>query len=453
MGLALMRRYPVSWSRLVIAAWAFAAGAAKADPIEPPPGTSEGEDSTQESADTLASGAVELGIGVSGAAGQEIERRRRVRFADPDLRGTVREGSRDPLAGGLVEGRTGAGEFVAGKLSPRWGRGLLLGAFSDPWQRSSMEVGARRAGRTRLGEGVLYRRWGGELLLGRFSRQDLAGIQIAGERRLGLLAGRRGVQASAGIEQAHGGAEIAFDRRGLWRGEGVMRREAGRWQIAGAMRTGSTGFRSLAEPGRNGPSRALTLAAEGATGLGTLRSLGAVWSYRAGRAGGRLALEIERPLSDGSRFSAGFEEQRGVRRDVQRAASFRQGAWIEWGRKAAPLGLSARHESWGSRGALRQTVRTITGVGLDLLAARGVTASLAHSVYRVRRGESLYLLENGSDRLVLRALAGEGHRTRIEIRVPFGRGVVHAGLHLDVRDGRRRPPRWDVEWSRRSRPR
>jgi hypothetical protein len=79
-----------------------------------------------------------------------------------------------------------------------------------------------------------------------------------------------------------------------------------------------------------------------------------------------------------------------------------------------------------------------------------LSLSLATIVFRVRRGESLYLREAESDRLVLRALSGEGQRTQLDLRLPFARGALRAGAQLTAPLTGRRVPRWTLEWTRRS---
>ena len=164
------------------------ASRARAQPLEPPPEAPEGADYAAEPADSLEGGEFELGLGASGKAGGEVQRRRRIRFADEELSGTVREGPGDPLAGGSVEGRSGGGALTLGRLAPRWGRGLVVGSPADPWQGAPTDRGSRATFRGRAGEGALYRRGdrgGFELLAGRFARRDLGGLRLwrAGCRR------------------------------------------------------------------------------------------------------------------------------------------------------------------------------------------------------------------------------------------------------------------------------
>ena len=443
-----------SWCLPIAAALlalALAADPSAADPVDLPPEAVEGTDHALEAGDTLVSGDLELGMGVSGVAEELTSRRRRVRFSEPDLRGTVREGGGDPLAGGRVEGGGRSVDLAVGTLAPRWTRGLVLGAAGDPWQRAALVRGGRPGGRS--GEGVALRsRLGPELILGRFARTELVAARCGLRAvHLGAVASRRGAQTSFAIEGAEAQGEIAVDRGGAWRGEALLERRVGGTRVVAAVRAGHSGFRSLAEPARAGPARATTLASETRSRLGDLRVLGSTWKYRAGEAGGRLAIELERRLASGAELALGFEEQHGVRREHQRDPGMRQGGWLEWARLTSPLGLAARHEVWSAGGALRVAVREVTAVRAVAVVPGGMSLSLGHALYRVRRGESLYLREAESDRVLLRALTGQGHRTRLDVAVPLARGTLRAALHLDVRERIRRAPRWDLEWSRRSR--
>src|SRR5262249_50713195 len=119
---------------------------------------------------------------------------------------------------------------------------------------------------------------------------------------------------------------------------------------------------------------------------------------------------------------------------------------------AAPLALTLRHEGWGARGGLRAPVRAVTTARLEAVGPRRVRMALTHSVFHVRRGESLYLAEAASDRLVLRSLLGDGERSRLELPLPAGRGRVEADLWLRTNGGTRAAPRWALEWVRRSKP-
>jgi hypothetical protein len=247
--------------------------------------------------------------------------------------------------------------------------------------------------------------------------------------------------------------EAALDRSGVWRVEGAFERPLGSWQAAAAVRGGSASFRSLAEPARGGPGRALTFAVRGDTPAGAARGLIGLWAFRPGVAGARVALECRRALGEIENIAWGFEEQHGTRRDASaHADDFRQGAWVEWSGEAAPLALTVRHEGWGARGGLRAPVRAVTTARLEALGPRRVRVALTHSVFRVRRGESLYLAEAASDRLALRSLTGDGDRSRLELTIPAGLGRLEAGLWVGTNGGVRAAPRWTLEWVRRSRP-
>ena len=78
---------------------------------------------------------------------------------------------------------------------------------------------------------------------------------------------------------------------------------------------------------------------------------------------------------------------------------------------------------------------------------------MSHTVYRVASGESAYLAENGPDRLILRALSGEGERSRIEALVPIAGGRVRASLDLTRTVTSAERTRWTFDWSRRGRAR
>jgi len=457
------------------------AGAASAQPLEPPPEAPEGTDYVIEPADTLAEGDVELGVGAASRAGGAPARRRRVRFSGDDLSGAVREGSGDPLAGGSIDGRGGLGAFTAGRLAPRWGRGLLMGAAGDPWRREALDRGPHAAFRGRAGEGVMLRRGTGDgydLLYGRFSRRRLAGVRIRhGTMSVGALrGGPSDLQSSIALERGTGDGELAWDRAGRWRAEVLMERPVGRtagggtpsppdsgrpsraWTVSIRVRAGAGEFTSLAEGGRPGPARAMAVGLEGPVGGFRIRPVAALWRFRPGVAGARAGLAVERPLAHHGVLALGFEEQRGARRDRgvaaaagTRAEGLRQGWWGEWWSGTEAMGLGVRHESWGERPWARAVVRSVTSARLEARGPRGIRLGVAHSVYTVRRGESLYLPEAESDRLILRAVSGEGERTRIEARSPFAGGRVRAALHLNTVADRRARPDWTLDWTRRAR--
>ncbi|HET9328187.1 MAG TPA: hypothetical protein VFQ05_15580 [Candidatus Eisenbacteria bacterium] len=438
----------------LIALLALLASAARAEPVDAPAGVAEGEDVTYEENDSLAVGEVELGLAVAGSSAKKPQHRRRVRFDEPDFSGALREGSGDPLSGGEVTGRSASDRFVLGKLSPRWGRGLLLGSPGEPWQRATHTMQGGRRGRA--GEGLLLSRGHErrvELVAGRFARRDLAGLRV-GHRAVGVgvLVGRgRELQSSLAVRRGAGEIEAALDRGGSWRAEGLLERPLGVWSAAGTVRAGAAGFRSLAEPARQTPTRAVAMTLTGPAWGSEMAALAGVWRFRAGQSGSRVALECRRSMGDG-RLVLGFEEQQGVRKDaVSAAGAMRQGGWIEWS-GGAPLALGVRHETWSARALLQDVVRSVTSTRVDARAPLGIEVTLAHSIFRTRRGESLYLAEAESDRLVLRALSGEGQRSKLEVLVPAGRrGRVLGTLLVHTASGVQKPPQWSIEWIRRSR--
>jgi hypothetical protein len=292
-----------------------------------------------------------------------------------------------------------------------------------------------------------------ELMAGRFARRDLASARVRrGPLGVGLLAGQgRALQSSLALGAEADQIEGALDRGGAWRAEGLVERAVGRWTAVACVRGGSAAFRSLAEPARAGPSRALTVATWGETPAGETRVLAGVWRYRAGVAGARVAIECRRRLAGGGRLVWGLEEQHGARRDAPGLeGEFRQGGWAEWSGGGEPIEVTLRHESWGARAPLREVVRAVTTARFEVRGPAGLVAALTHSAFRTRRGESLYLAEAESDRLVLRVLAGDGHRSRLELVVPVGRDRVRATGLVTVTGARRAEPRWSLEWIRRS---
>lgn len=445
--------------RLLIALLSLGAAGANADPFEPPPESPPGADYEVEPADSIDAGSVEVGMGAAGRAGERVRRSRQVRFRDGLLDGNLREGAGDPLAGGSVESRGAAGAFGMGRLAPRWGRGLVLGAAGDPWSRRALDRGVHAAYRGRAGQGAWAKsgaQSGVELMVARFGHRDLAGARVRfSDWSLGLLGARdREGQMSLAVDREDSGSELALDRAGRWRIEGAMERPLGAWRLAGRVRGGLADFRSLAEPQRSGPAQALTVGLTRASGPHRVDVLGALWRFRAGEPGARAALEVERRLAHHGALAAGFEEQHGVRRDRATAPeSFRQGLWGEWRGQGPRFGLTLRHEAWGARPFARELVRTLTAVQLAAAGPAGSSLRVTHSLFRVRRGESLYLPESASDRLVLRAVSGAGARTRVELKAPGGGGWISAGLNLSATATAPRAPRpqWTLNWTRRAR--
>ena len=257
--------------------------------VEPPPDGSEGADYALEPADSLEDGALELGYGASGRAGAKPRQSRRVRFSDRTMGGSVREGDGDPLAGGSLEAAALAGQVGAGRLAPRWGRGLLLGAAGEPWSVAASDRGEGAPFRGRAGRGAWYRAGGDagvDVLCGRFARGELAGGRARlGGAGCGALADRSG-RRQASLSLARGGAEqeIAVDHRGRWRAELALERARGARTLAARARGGSPAFRSLAEPARSGPARLLALELGEAGPHGQLRAQGALWRFGPGAA-------------------------------------------------------------------------------------------------------------------------------------------------------------------------
>jgi hypothetical protein len=503
-------------------AWILVATSASAEPLEPPTDAPDGVDYTVEPADSLAGADVELGMAATGRAGSAPTRSRRVRFSGDEMSGALREGSGDPLAGGAVEGHGARGAVTVGRLAPRWGRGLVLGAAGDPWQREPLDRGARAAYRGRAGDGVWLRpgrqeRF--EALYGRFGRRPLAGarVRLGGVALGGITDGRGRGQSSLALARGAGGTEVACDRHGRWRVEAVLDRPLGlpRPEIASApdsasarvtpstggiaptpdsasahatpstggmapgiedgpprgahdgwkaglrVRAGGGGFASLAETGRAGPPQALAVVLSGPAPGVRMSVLGALWRFRPGVTGARASLAVERPLAHHGSLALGVEEQRGARRDPgpsgplapsgARPAGLRQGVWGEWWSGEGAVALGLRHESWGERPWVREVVRSVTSARVEARGPAGFQLAITHSLYRVKRGESLYLPEVESDRLVLRALSGEGERTRIEARTPLGGGRMRAGLRLASTTESRARAQWTLDWTRRAR--
>jgi len=442
----------------------LAAAAARSESMpEPPPEEPEGADYEAEPADSLAEGTIEMGVGAAGRAGARPRQSRRVRISDRTLGGTVREGSGDPLAGGTIEAGALAGRLSVGRLAPRWGRGLVLGAAAEPWSAEASDRGATAPYRGRAGRGAQHRlgdRGSFETLYGRFARRDLGGARLRlGGLGLGALADRSGHgQASVSLERGHAEHEIALDRAGRWRAEMALRRAAGSLSMAARVRGGLAGFRSLAEPQRSGPAQAMALDVRREALWGRAHGIGALWRFAPGLGGARVVLEAERRFNQHDVVTVGFEERHGTQREDARRSGFRQGGWGEWRCARAGLALAVRHEVLGARRLGRAAMRTVTVAQLEAQGPAGTGLRVTHSVYRVRPGESLYLSEVTSDRVVLRAVTGTGRRTRVELRGPGAGGYVRAALEVPLAAGPTRSsaalkPRWTLDWTRRARSR
>jgi hypothetical protein len=270
---------------------------------------------------------------------------------------------------------------------------------------------------------------------------------------VGLLGARGEAQATGSFEQEREAVELALDRGGAWRGEAILVRGTERARLITAVRQGSPQFHSLAEPRRSGPARSVTVAValSGQRRRVSARAIASVWRFRPARAGARAAIELVRPLASGGAIVAGFEEQQGYRGELRAATGLRQGGWLEWSAAPRPLGLLLRQELWGARPGMREVARAVSSCRIEARLPHAISLSIAHLVFRVRRGESLYLREAESDRLVLRALSGEGQRTQVDLRLPLAHGALRASGQMTAMLRGPRTPRWTLEWTRRSR--
>jgi hypothetical protein len=53
--------------------------------------------------------------------------------------------------------------------------------------------------------------------------------------------------------------------------------------------------------------------------------------------------------------------------------------------------------TWSASAWLEDVVRSVTSARIDARAPLGIEVTLAHAIYRTRRGESLYLAESESE--------------------------------------------------------
>jgi len=433
------------------------AGAARATDLVPPPEAGEG-DYELELADSLAEGAYETSWSASGTSRTAPKRSQRLRFRGGGTSGSLREGA-DALAGGRLEAPLARGRLRVGRLAPRWSRGLLFGAPAEPWSASAADRGEGAAFRGRSGEGAVWE--AGDrvaVLTGRFAKRPLwAGRALAGPVALGGAAVRGAAQASAGFGRKHAAAELAADGRGRWRAEAAWFVREGRVRAAVFARGGLAGFRSLAEPKRAGPARALSAAGSFADGVREARALLAAWRFAPGASGARASLEVRRRLVHHATVLVGFEEQHGTLRDPALGAKaaggtgMRQGAWLEWHGESPRGRLALRHEWWGARAFARAAARRVSIAQAEAALPGGARLAVLHAAWSARRGERAYLLETGEDRLVLRALTGAGSRTRCELAVPALGGRARLSIAIAESGGRAAAPRWTAEWTRRAR--
>jgi hypothetical protein len=428
-----------------------AARPASAEPVEPPPEAAEGADVDLELADSLQAGAVEMGIGATGRDGGAPTSRRRVRVHDGDLSAEARDGAGDPLAGGVIRNR----RLTIGRFAPRWARGLVVGGADDPWRAAATGGGDLAVRHGRSLEGLALRARGAgafELFGGRVARQLVAGVRTRiGPAGVGVIAAAREAPiASMAIERDASSTELAMDRAGRWRVETLFRRPLATATLTTRVRAGLAGLRAPVDPRRLGPAQALSMTLTRYQSRTRCQAVVALWRFRPGRSGARGALEVRRELAHHQHLSAGFEEQRGERRETSTAeAGVRQGLWGEWRGGPPGLVLELRGEAWGEGPWVRRAVRRASLAGVEIAGPAGATARVTHGVFRVRGGESLYLAEAESDRMVLRALTGAGERTRVEVTAPVADGRARAAVSVSAVAAR--PPRlvWTVDWTRR----
>ena len=437
----------------------LAPGAApRAEVLEPPP-EATGEDYTLERADTLADGTVETSWSADGRAGVAPRRGQRLRFRSAGASASVREGA-DPLAGGSLDAGVRGGRLRVGRLAPRWGQGLVLGGAAEPWARAPDDRGDDAEFRGRSGSGAEWAAEGANagLFAGTFQKRRLAGARAAaGPCALGWLGDGGARQCSAALDHDVVALEGAFDARGRWRAEASSRAAFGATALAWRVRGGHAAFRSLAEPRRSGPSRALALTAAHERDAAGVVAHGALWAFGPGVAGSRGALEVHWRLVHHAAVVFGIEEQHGTRRDpaffalTSATSGMRQGWWGEWRGERDGRTLALRHELWGERAFARSALRRA-------LVARGGTPlpfggalTLQHAVWSARSGERVWLPEAGDDRLTLRALSGSGSRSRLDVDAPALGGRVRAGVTWMQAATGARAPGWTLEWIRRTR--
>jgi hypothetical protein len=255
--------------------------------------------------------------------------------------------------------------------------------------------------------------------------------------------------------------ELAVDRRGRWRGEFATVEQDSGARLSAWVRAGLAGFRGLGDPARAGPPAALSVRADtplGRDGVTHAAALGALWRFAPGIGGARATLEVEHAFPHHASVVGGFEEQHGTRRDPGVAAPatadldvFRQGAWMEGHAASGPVTLGWRHERWGARRWARGEVRAMSTAHIGVESESGLAVRVTHATFRARRGEHVYLPEIDSDRLVLRALAGDGERTRVELHCPFAGGMAEAALNRTWAQARTPGLQWTLEWTRRAR--
>ena len=424
---------------------------ARAD-TEPPPEAPENSDYVLEPEDSTGAGDVGLGFALSGRAGARPQVARRVRFDDGELSAGMRDGAGDPLAGAAARWRLGWGDLALGRIAPQWGLGLVLGSAGEPWSRAPVDRGPESAWRGRSGEGARLafggRTLGGDVFAAHFGRRSLAGAGVrAGPMALGAVAAVGAVQVSVSAASGSDAAELAMDGQGRWRAAVARRATLGAWIADLRARGGAVAFRSLAEPRRSGPAQGGSLTLGGGRGL-RAHLLAAWWRFQPGVTGARAALELSRSMAHHGSLALGLEEEHGARRDPPpRLTGLRQGAWGEWRGGDPAVVLTLRHELWGVHPFARAAVRELSLARIEARPAGGVTVTLEHAVWRVRKAEAIYLAEAGEDRVTLRALAGSGSRSRLALGVPGARGRLRASAGWAGSGA----PQWRIDWTRTAR--
>ncbi len=443
----------------LLAIWlATLAPPACAQEAEPPPEAPPG-DWSEEVADTLARGWVETTFSSRGRAGSAPRSGEKLRFRGEGVAGSVRSGS-DPVAGARLESAFGRGTLRAGRLAPRWGRGLLVGGAAQAWAAQAEDRGDGAPVRGHAADGALWSAEGGacEMLAARYRRVGIAGARVAhGPVSLAGIARGAAWQGAVAFADDGRAAELAADRAGRWRAEFSAWRTDEPATLALRVRTGHARFRSLAEPLRAGPA---TLASAGANAAGetiAARALAAWWRWAPEQGGAVASLEVRTRLVHHAEVAVGCDEQHGTRRDPASTAApasasgLRQGWWCSWRGRTRGRALELRHELRGSRAFARDAVRRTLAASGESALPFGASLAVTHRTWATRSGESLWLAESDGDLLTLRAATGSGARTQVVLAVPGLGGRARAVAEWTTVPSRRTAPGWSLEWTRRTR--
>ena len=431
---------------------------AAADPLpEPPADADPATDYTAAPDDSVDSGSVSVGYGLSGRAGRTPGASRTLRFRGDSVEAGVREGDADADAGGDVSSRTHGRVLRIGRIAPAWGRGLAVGAPADPWTVRQRSAAGPFEPRARGGDGVSCA-WPGlgvDGFAGRVGGHEVFGLGLARRGvRLGSVSARGRPQCvSLAVEREDGAFELALSSARRWRAEATM--TGGSTVLGGQLRmaAGDESFQAPLAPARATPSRAaVATIAAGSRALRCTATL-AGWRYRVDAPGTRAGLEVVwRNVTRGV-WSAGFEEQHGARRAPSATAKLpgmRQGAWLEWRGETPIAALTVRSERWGSRPFVRARVRESLAMGVEAPLPNGMSVHVSHTVYRAHSGETVYVPERDTDRWVLRALSGAGDRTRATLKLPLAEGTLSSSLVMTRARGPAKT-QWAMQWSRRIR--